>query len=86
MISSTKRSFRKRFTGLPPEVRRLARKNFKLWRRDPQHSSLHFKKVGSFWSARIGSNYRALAIVTHEKAEWFWIGAHDEYERLIKQA
>ena len=71
MISSTKRSFRKRFSGLPPDVRRLARKNFKLWLRNPQHPSLHFNKVGSFWSVRIGSNYRALAIVTGEKPSGF---------------
>ncbi len=86
MISSTKRSFRERFKFLPPEIRDLARKNFKLWLKNPQHPSLHFKKVGDFWSARIGSGHRALAIVSGEKAEWFWIGAHDEYERLIKQA
>jgi hypothetical protein len=85
MISSTKRSFRERLSRLPPDVRRLARKNFKLWLGNPHHPSLHFKKVGSFWSARVGSNHRALAIVTGEKAEWFWIGAHDEYERLIQQ-
>jgi hypothetical protein len=84
MISSTNKSFRERFRGLPPEVRRLARKNFKLRLRNPKHPSLHFKKVGSFCSARIGSNHRALAIVTREKAEWFWIGPHDEYERLIQ--
>ena len=56
MISSTTKSFRSRFLGLPPEVRRLARKNFKLWLRDSRHPSLHFKKVGDFWSARIGDS------------------------------
>jgi len=68
---------------LPPEIQRLARKNFKLWLRDPRHPSLHFKKVGDFWSARVGDNYRALAIVEGSRAKWFWIGPHDEYERLI---
>jgi len=52
---------------LPPEIRRLARKNFKLWPRDSRHPFLHFKKV----SARVGDNYRALAIVEGGKAKWF---------------
>ena len=84
MISSTTKSFRSRYKDLPIEVQRLARKNFKLWLHDPRHPSLHFKKVGEFWSARIGANYRALAVVQGAETEWFWIGPHDEYERLLR--
>ena len=84
MNSSTTRSFRNRFRNLPPEVQRLARKNFKLWLRDPAHPSLHFKKVKHFWSARVGSHYRALALWKGNNIEWFWIGSHSEYEDLIK--
>jgi hypothetical protein len=83
MISSTTKSFRSRFLGLPPEVQRLARKNFKLWLCDARHPSLHFKKVGDFWSARVGDTYRALAIIEAGQTKWFWIGSHDEYEWLI---
>lgn len=86
MLSSTKQSFRSRYAALPPELRALARKNFRLWLRDPRHPSIHFKPVGRFWSARIGSDYRALAVVNGERVEWFWIGPHREYERLIKGA
>jgi len=84
MNSSTTRSFRNRFRNLPPEIQRLARKNFKLWLRDPAHPSIHFKKVKDFGSARVGSRYRAVAIWEGENIEWFWIGSHDEYEDLIK--
>ena len=84
MISLTSRSFRERFKRLPPEVQELAYKNYRLWLRDRSHPSLHFKKVGSFWSARVGRDYRALAIWRAETIEWFWIGPHDEYSRLIK--
>ena len=83
MNSSTTKSFRRRFLGLPSEIQRLARRNFKLWPRDPRHPSLHFKEVGDFWSARVGDNHRALADVEGNRAKWFWIGPHDEYERLI---
>jgi hypothetical protein len=84
MTSSIKKSFRSRLAALPPEIRALARKNFRLWLRDPRHPSIHFKPVGRCWSARVGSDYRALAIVNGEHAEWFWIGLHDEYERIIR--
>ncbi len=84
MNSSITKSFRNRFKKLPPEIQRLARKNFKLWLRDPAHPSLHFKKVGSFWSARVGRNHRALALWEENRVEWFWIGSHNEYENLIR--
>jgi hypothetical protein len=83
MTSSTKKSFRSRYQQLPPEIRALARKNFQLWLRNPRHPSIHFKKVGNFWSARVSDNYRALAVVRGERVEWFWIGSHDEYEAII---
>ncbi len=84
MKSSTKKSFRSRLAALPSGIRSLAYKNFRLWLRDPHHPSLHFKPVGRFWSARVGSGYRALAVVDGERIEWFWIGPHDEYERIIR--
>jgi len=40
--------------------------------------------VGKVWSIRIGNtNYRALADVQADTVYWFWIGPHDEYERII---
>lgn len=84
MNSSITKSFRNRFRSLPPEIQRLARKNFKLWLREPAHPSLHFKKVKEFWSVRVGRNHRALAAWNDDKVEWFWIGSHEEYERLIR--
>ena len=84
MKSSTKKSFRSRLAALPATVRVLAYKNFRLWLRDPHHPSLRFKPVGRFWSARVGSDFRALAIMDGDCVEWFWIGPHDEYERIIR--
>jgi hypothetical protein len=84
MTSSTTRSFRDRFQRLPPHVGKLAVHNYRLWRNDPSHPSLHFKRVGeAFWSVRIGLQYRALARKTPSGFQWFWIGSHDEYERVI---
>ena len=59
---------------------------YRLWRKDPRHPGLHFKKTGQLWSIRIGGGYRALAVREGEMFVWFWIGNHDEYARFIAQS
>jgi hypothetical protein len=66
-------------------VQRLARQNFELLKENPAHPSLHFKKIGKLWSARVGINYRAVAVEDGIDFIWVWIGPHDEYQRMIKQ-
>jgi hypothetical protein len=84
VISHTTPEFWTAFRSLPRAIQRLALKNYRLWRADPQHPSLHFKKVGpQVWSARVGRDYRAVAAPVPGGYVWFWIGPHDEYERLI---
>jgi hypothetical protein len=68
---------------LPSSVRKLADANFVPLKRDPRHPSLQFKKVGRYWSVRVGLRYRALAIETEDAYLWFWIGSHADYDRLI---
>jgi hypothetical protein len=46
---------------------------------------LRFKKVGDPWSVRIGSGHRALDLLQGDTFFWFWIGTHDEYERLLSE-
>lgn len=50
---------------------------------DPRHPSLQLKPVGEFWSARVNDAYRALAVREGNIFTLFWIGPHDEYERII---
>lgn len=76
--------FWKCFTALSNEMQQLARKKFALLKDNPLHPSLHFKKVGTFWSARVGLTHRALAVEDGADFIWVWIGTHDEYERLIQ--
>ena len=68
---------------LPAGIRRAALKQYRLWLQNPRHPSLQFKKVDAFWSARITDDYRALGIMEADTVIWFWIGTHEEYERLI---
>ena len=72
------------YRHLPMEVRDLADKNFALLQLDPHHPSLRLKKIGAFWSARVGLHYRALARDRAEGLVWFWIGHHNEYDRFLK--
>ena len=85
MIHRTTQRFWRCYWNLPEEIQRLAGKNFALLKENPAHPSLHFKKVGKFWSARVGLAHRALAIEDGEDFIWVWIGTHDEYEELIKR-
>ncbi|MCZ6677958.1 MAG: hypothetical protein O7E52_11985, partial [Candidatus Poribacteria bacterium] len=72
------------FDRLDESVQKVARQNFQLLRTNPRHPSLHFKKVGKFWSVRAGIAHRALAVEDGEDFIWVWIGSHDEYDRLIR--
>ena len=62
----------------------MADKSYTLLKENPQHPSLHFKKVGRFWSTRIGLRYRALAVDVEGGLLWFWIGSHADYDALIR--
>jgi hypothetical protein len=76
-------AFWEAYRRLPENVRALADKNYTMLKQNPQHPSLHLKKVGRFWSIRVGSRYRALAIEIEAGLLWFWIGSHSDYDRLV---
>jgi hypothetical protein len=75
-------SFWRAYHQLPEQVRALADKQFQLLKANPQHPSLHFKRVGRFYSARVGAHYRTLAVDAPDGILWFWIGSHAEYDRI----
>ena len=77
--------FWQRYRNLPQEVRDRADKAFALLCEDSRHPSLHFKKVGAFWSARVDMAHRVLAVEDGEDFIWVWIGSHDEYERIVER-
>jgi hypothetical protein len=61
----------------------LADKNYQLLKADPKHPSLHFKKLGKFWSVRVGVHHRALGIGAEDGVVWTWIGTHADYDKLV---
>lgn len=73
------------YRQLPTEVCELADKYFALLKQDPHHRSLRLKKVGTYWSARVGLHYRVLARDRPEGLVWFWIGHHSEYDQILNK-
>jgi len=69
-------------------IQEQAARAYALWRSDPHHPSLQFKRVSQnqpIYSVRIGISYRALGLRTEEQIYWFWIGSHSEYDDLLKR-
>jgi hypothetical protein len=86
LTSHTTHRFRDANDKLPDSVRQQADKAYQLFRQNPQHPSLRFKQVHPeppIYSARISSQYRALAVVDGDDLVWFWIGSHADYDKLL---
>lgn len=75
--------FWRAYKALPRDIQQLADRSYTLLCENPEHPSLHFKKVGQFWSSRVGLRYRALALETEQDLVWFWVGTHADYDKLI---
>ena len=78
MRSYTTRQFRRLFASLPRQVQHQARQAYRLFRKDPAHPGLHFKRVHPdppMYSARVGIGYRAVGVLDGDAIAWFWIGA-----------
>ncbi|MCX7049912.1 MAG: hypothetical protein NTX50_31075 [Candidatus Sumerlaeota bacterium] len=83
MKSLTTPDFWNAYAALPSEIKALAKRVYQIWKANPRHPSLCFKKCGDLWTVRIGAGYRALALMENGALHWFWIGTHKEYERLL---
>jgi hypothetical protein len=86
MTSRATRRFWKLYSELPENIQRLALKNYRLWRDNPRHPSLDFKKLagqGERFSIRVGDHYRALGHKINDGYEWVWIGSHEDYNKLL---
>jgi hypothetical protein len=68
---------------LPSDVQQLARANYALLKANPRHPSLRFKRIGPYWSVRVGRGYRALGTDVAGGILWGWIGSHADYDKLL---
>jgi hypothetical protein len=74
------------FRQLLPEVQDQARETYRLFAVNPRHPSLQFKRVSQarpIYSVRISRDYRAVGILQADGIIWFWIGSHQDYDRLL---
>ena len=90
MKSRVTRRFWKLYRNLPHRVRLEARAIYRFWSRNPNHPSLHFKKIAvsrglPVYSIRVGLRWRALGVLEDDTVKWFWIGSHEAYNEVIKQ-
>ena len=86
MKSKTTREFWKLYDRLPKTIQLQAVIAYRCWRQNPYQPSLHFKKVGKtvpVYSVRIGKNWRALGLLKEDTITWFWIGSHEDYNKLL---
>jgi mRNA-degrading endonuclease RelE of RelBE toxin-antitoxin system len=88
MKSSVTKTFRKRLSELPKSIQEQAVKVYALWKKDPYHPSLQFKRVSQrqpIYSARVIISYRVLGLLESNHIYWYWIGRHDDYDDLLKR-
>jgi hypothetical protein len=86
--SSVTREFRQQLARLPVTVQEQASRAYALWRSDPYHTSLQFKRVSPrqpIYSVRVGLGYRALRLREEDHIYWFWIGPHAGYDELLRR-
>jgi hypothetical protein len=80
--------FRRLFEDLPSDVRQRAHQSYRLWKENPAHPGVQFKRVHQrrpIFSVRIGIGWRAVGLREDDTMIWFWIGSHAEYDRLLKR-
>jgi len=87
--SSTSSDFRRNLSNLPPRIKRQAVEAYRLFKADPNHPSLKFKKLPPFddlWSVRINADYRAIGRWRGDTLVWFFIGSHADYDRMLAKS
>lgn len=90
MKSTITEDFRDRFAHLPKTIQEQAREAYRTFKVNPSYPGLRFHKVTvkrtgrELSSVSIGIHYRALAQERNGALEWFWIGHHAVYDKLLE--
>jgi len=74
MISHATERFWKCFERLPKEIQAKAKVALNLWKSNPTHPSLYFKKIHhekSIYSVRVGISHRAIGVRQRNTMIWF---------------
>ena len=75
--------FKREFSSLPPEIKRVAHAKFSMFRENWRHPSLHVHKLeGVLWHGHqvfdlyITGKYRVLFVLDHDVVVSFSVGPH----------
>jgi len=88
MNSKASPRFWRLYDRLPHHEQQRARKAYQIWKTNPNAPGLRFKRVSEqepIYSVRVGDAYRVLGLLEGDTIVWFWIGRHDEYERILNK-
>jgi hypothetical protein len=83
--SKRTKQFHKLFAQLSSGMQEQAREAYELFKQNPYHPSLHFKRIDPqepIYSVRISGNYRAVGWMEGDTIIWYWIGSHSDYDHL----
>jgi mRNA-degrading endonuclease RelE of RelBE toxin-antitoxin system len=86
VTSRVSSDFRRDFARLPERVKKQAREAYRLFKANPNHPGLKFKKLPpheDLWSVRISGEYRAVGRWRGDVVLWFFIGSHADYDNLL---
>ena len=86
MRSRASARFWELFRQLPAEVQDQARSAYRAFTLNPRYPGLQFKRVSQarpVYSVRISRDYRAVGILQDTGIVWYWIGNHQDYDRLL---
>jgi hypothetical protein len=87
MNSVTTEKFRQLYANAPRERQQKIQRAYALWRSNPSHPSLRFKKVHAtlpIYSARVDLDWRVVGVLEAGTLVWFWVGSHPQYEALLR--
>ncbi len=74
MKSKLTDEFIESYSKLPKQVHVQARKAYQLWKDNPYHPGLHFKRIHSvepLYSVRVGKKWRVLGYLEEDTITWF---------------
>jgi len=77
----------KHFDDLPDDIKKLAERNYRLWKENPTHPGLRFKKIHAtlpIFSFRVGLRNRTVGVEVEDgKIAWFWVGSFEDFKAEI---
>jgi len=77
------------FDDLPPDIKKLAEANYRLFKDNPKDPALRFRGIHDsppICSFRVGMRHRTIGVETDDgKVVWFWVGSVEDFRKTIAE-